>query len=174
MKKKLGEQFPGLGKVVGGIQSGAQWLFAFLTRPIKILEQNRRAQVISIFAALIFIPFFLLLSVVFTDVPSKKELRKIQNPIASEVYTADSVLIGLYFIQNRTHVNYEDISPNIINALIATEDVRFFKHGGVDIRSLGRVLVKTILMQNESSGGGSTITQQLAKNLFPRKEYFYE
>src|SRR5690606_7931320 len=57
--------------------------------------------------------------------------------------------------------------------LIATEDVRFFRHNGVDIRSLGRVLVKSILLQKESAGGGSTLTQQLAKNLFPRREYWF-
>ncbi|HET9486369.1 MAG TPA: transglycosylase domain-containing protein, partial [Chryseosolibacter sp.] len=96
----------------------------------------------------------------------------IQNPVASEVYTADSVLIGRYFVQDRTYVKYDEISPLVMDALIATEDARFFKHHGVDYRSLGRVLIKSILLQDESAGGGSTITQQLAKNLYPRKDYW--
>lgn len=105
--------------------------------------------------------------------PSRTELANVRNAVASEIYSADSVLLGRYFVQDRTEVKYEDISPALIDALIATEDVRFHKHNGIDIRSLGRVLVKTILLQNESAGGGSTITQQLAKNLFPRKEYWF-
>lgn len=119
----------------------------------------------------------LLLLVVFTsfilsETPSKKELATIRNAVASEVYSADSVLLGRYYIQDRTEVKFQDISPHLIDALIATEDIRFYRHNGIDYRSLGRVLVKTILLQDESSGGGSTITQQLAKNLFPRKSYW--
>lgn len=110
---------------------------------------------------------------VLTQTPSRQELTTIKNAVASEVYSADSVLLGRYFIQDRTEVQYEDISPDLIKALVATEDVRFYRHHGIDYRSLGRVLVKTILLQDESSGGGSTITQQLAKNLFPRKDYWF-
>lgn len=102
--------------------------------------------------------------------PSKEELKKIQTYTASEVYSADSVLLGRYFIENRTNARFSDISTNIINALIATEDVRFYRHEGVDTRSLLRVLIKTILLGEESSGGGSTISQQLVKNLFPREK----
>lgn len=109
---------------------------------------------------------------ILTQTPSKAELTTIKNAVASEVYSADSVLLGRYFIQDRTEIKYDDISPALIDALIATEDIRFYKHNGIDYRSLGRVLVKTILLQDESSGGGSTITQQLAKNLFPRKNYW--
>lgn len=114
----------------------------------------------------------ILLAVVFSNTPNMKELKRIQNPMASEVFTADSVLIGRYFIQDRTHVQYDDISPLVIEALIATEDIRFYEHEGIDFVSLGRVLVKSILLQDESAGGGSTITQQLAKNLYPRREYW--
>lgn len=109
---------------------------------------------------------------ILAQTPSKEELAVVKNAVASEVYSADSVLLGRYFTQDRTEVKYEDISPRLIDALIATEDIRFFRHHGIDYRSLGRVLVKTILLQDESSGGGSTITQQLAKNLFPRKSYW--
>ena len=112
-----------------------------------------------------------LLAFVLHETPSKTELRVIRNPIASEVYTADTILIGRYFVQDRTAIRYDEISPLVIDALISTEDVRFFEHHGVDFRSLGRVFIKSILLQDESAGGGSTITQQLAKNLFPRKDY---
>ncbi len=115
---------------------------------------------------------FLLFLVVWIETPSNKELRNIQNQQASEVYSADSVLLGRYYIQDRTEVKYADISPMVFDALIATEDVRFYEHEGVDFISLGRVLIKSILQQDESSGGGSTITQQLSKNLYPRKRYW--
>jgi penicillin-binding protein 1A len=115
---------------------------------------------------------FLLLFVVWIETPNKRELRNIQNQVASEVYSADSVLLGRYFIQDRTEVKYEEIAPVVIDALISTEDIRFHEHSGVDYRSLGRVLVKSIFLQEESAGGGSTLTQQLAKNLYPRKNYW--
>ncbi len=115
---------------------------------------------------------FLLLFIVWIETPSNRELRSIQNQVASEIYSADSVLIGRYYLQDRTEVTFEGISPAVIDALIATEDVRFYNHSGVDYRSLGRVLVKSILQRDESSGGGSTLTQQLAKNLYPRRRYW--
>jgi penicillin-binding protein 1A len=115
---------------------------------------------------------FLLLFIVWIETPSNRELRRIQNQVASEIYSADSVLIGRYYLQDRTEVTFEGISPAVIDALIATEDVRFYNHSGVDYRSLGRVLVKSILQRDESSGGGSTLTQQLAKNLYPRRRYW--
>lgn len=97
--------------------------------------------------------------------PSFEDLENPQNNLASEIYSEDSVLLGKFFIENRTFVEYEDLSPSLINALIATEDIRFKNHSGIDIRGLGRVLFKTIL-GGQNTGGGSTITQQLAKNLF--------
>jgi penicillin-binding protein 1A len=114
--------------------------------------------------------YFMILIGVFGDMPSRKELKSKRNDTASEVYSADSVLLGRYFIYDRTNVNYKNIDTSVIKALVATEDVRFYQHEGVDYRSLGRVLVKTLLLQDESSGGGSTITQQLVKNLYPRKD----
>ena len=108
----------------------------------------------------------------FGRMPSSADLKALQNHVASEVYSADSVLLGRYFLQDRTHVDYEKISPSVIKALVATEDVRFYQHKGVDPRSLARVVVKTLLLQRESSGGGSTISQQLAKNLYPRRDYW--
>lgn len=115
--------------------------------------------------------FFLVWIGLFGTLPDASALKQIKNPAASEVYSADSVLLGRFYIQERTVIPYEKISPNVIKSLIATEDIRFHSHNGVDYRSLARVLVKSILLQKESSGGGSTITQQLVKNLYPRKHY---
>lgn len=114
----------------------------------------------------------LLLIVIWWETPGKKALRNIKNHVASEVYSADSVLLGRYYIQDRTEIAHEEIAPVVFDALIATEDVRFYEHRGIDYVSFGRVLVKSVFMQDESAGGGSTITQQLAKNLYPRKKYW--
>jgi penicillin-binding protein 1A len=108
----------------------------------------------------------------FGDVPDRRELQVLQTSEASEIFSADGKLLGRYYIQERTNTPYSEISPNIINALVATEDSRFFEHDGVDNRSILRVAVKTLMLQEESSGGGSTISQQLAKNLFPRDKRF--
>lgn len=128
-------------------------------------------------AAIILAPpigvMLLILFVVWIETPWNSDLRNIKNQVASEIYSADSVLLGRYYIQDRTEISYEEISPLVVDALIATEDVRFYKHSGVDYRSLGRVIVKSILQQDESAGGGSTITQQLSKNLYPRKNYWF-
>ena len=102
--------------------------------------------------------------------PSFEELENPQSMQASEVISCDGQVLGYIGLQNRSDVRYEDISENVINALIATEDVRFYSHSGIDTRSLGRVLFKTLIGRHSSSGGGSTITQQLAKNLFPREK----
>ncbi len=107
----------------------------------------------------------------FGDLPQQRELMAIKNPIASEVYSSDGVLLGRYYRENRTNVSYDKISKDLINALVATEDARFFKHKGVDTRSYFRVLIKSILLGDGTSGGGSTISQQLTKNLFPRKSH---
>ncbi|MCC9135098.1 penicillin-binding protein 1A [Pontibacter silvestris] len=106
-------------------------------------------------------------------IPSRNELKSNITNTASEVYSADSVLLGRYYIQDRTNIKFDDIATPAISALIATEDVRFYEHEGVDVKSLFRVLVKSILLQDESSGGGSTLSQQLAKNLYPRKDYWF-
>ena len=102
--------------------------------------------------------------------PTFEELENPNNRFASEVYFADGVLMNRYFEkENRRYAEYKDIPQSVIDALIATEDVRFYDHSGVDVRGLFRV-VKGILTGNTSSaGGGSTISQQLAKMLFPRQ-----
>jgi penicillin-binding protein 1A len=123
------------------------------------------------FAAFLIVLYLLVVSGATGPLPSREELARLENPSASEVYSADSVLLGRFFVQERSNVAFESLPKPVVDALIATEDVRFYQHNGIDIRSLGRVAVKTMLLQNESAGGGSTLTQQLAKNLFPRKKY---
>lgn len=143
--------------------------FRKLTIPKKFLV------VLTGLGAVLIAGFALLIGMVaggfFGPLPTDEELRSIKHPMAAEVYSADSVLLGKYYIQDRSAIPYERIAPEVIQTLIATEDIRFYKHKGVDYRSLARVLVKSILLQKESSGGGSTITQQLAKNLYPRQRY---
>jgi penicillin-binding protein 1A len=102
--------------------------------------------------------------------PTFEELENPKSNLASEIYSADGVLLGTFFIDNRSNVGYDELSPNIIGALLATEDIRFHYHSGVDFRGIMRVLVRNILAGQRSAGGGSTISQQLAKNLFPRQE----
>ncbi len=123
--------------------------------------------------AFLFVLFLFTWLGIFGSLPGKQDLIEVKNPTASEVYSADSVLLGRYFFQERSDISFSDFPPYVINALVATEDVRFYTHHGIDFRSLGRVVVKSLLLQNESAGGGSTITQQLAKNLYPRKEYWF-
>ncbi len=105
----------------------------------------------------------------FGSLPNYAELSKIKQNSASEVYSVDGKLMGRYYIQNRITIDNKDISKYVKSALVATEDSRFFEHEGVDFVSLGRVIVKSILLGDKSQGGGSTISQQLAKNLYPRK-----
>ncbi len=122
----------------------------------------------------IFILFFLAIYFgLFGRVPTYKEVKLFRNMEASEVYSADNVLLFRFDKENRINIPYDSIPTHLINALVATEDARFYEHNGVDVKSLFRVLVKTIIMGDKSSGGGSTITQQLVKNYFPRKSYWF-
>lgn len=108
----------------------------------------------------------------FGPLPTYPDLRNIRSNNASEVYSEDGVLLGKYYIENRITADFEEISPYLIHALIATEDARFFEHRGIDTRSAVRVIVKSILLQDDSAGGGSTLSQQLAKNLYGREDYW--
>ena len=101
--------------------------------------------------------------------PTFEELENPPNILASEIFSEDGKILDKYFIhENRTFVNYENLPQHLIDALIATEDVRFYRHSGIDLRGLVRVF-KGIITGDSRSGGGSTISQQLAKNLFPRE-----
>ncbi len=154
------------------IQKFLDWFVEKSHQLILFFKNNRRARIGLIAIVVPTIVLIALFAFVVFETPDKQTLTSFRNPVPSEVYTNDGVLIGRYFIQDRKPVAYEEISPWVIKAVIATEDARFFKHHGVDIRSLGRVIIKTLLLQDESSGGGSTVTQQLAKNVFPRKNYW--
>jgi len=103
-------------------------------------------------------------------IPNKEDLSDFQYQRASEVFTVDSVLIGKFYLYDRQPIGFESIPQHLLDALVAIEDERFYEHSGIDYPSLGRVAVKTVLMQDQSSGGGSTLTQQLAKNLYPRRD----
>ena len=139
---------------------------------------------------IVFAPFALLLLLLlltaaglFGRLPSFEELENPKSNLATEILSSDGKVLGTFFVQNRSYVQYDELFPldsaqllrldgydvpPIIAALVSTEDVRYRGHSGIDLMSLVRVGVKTVLMQNTSQGGGSTITQQLAKNLFPR------
>jgi len=106
--------------------------------------------------------------------PSFEDLENPIRNIASEVITEDNVSIGKYYYQNRSMVDFNDVSQHMVNAIVAIEDIRFEKHSGIDGRGLGRVFFKTLLMGNSDAGGGSTLTQQLAKNLFGRDTTYYK
>ncbi|MCB0572262.1 MAG: transglycosylase domain-containing protein [Phaeodactylibacter sp.] len=107
----------------------------------------------------------------FGKLPTEDSLSSVTQYTASEIYAADSTLLGRYYFENRSNVRYKDISPHFINALVATEDARYFEHHGIDLRAWMRVLLKSIIKGERSSGGGSTLSQQLAKNLYPRSDY---
>jgi penicillin-binding protein 1A len=104
----------------------------------------------------------------FGKMPTFEELENPKSNLATEVISSDGKLLGKYYIENRSNTHYQELSPNVINALIATEDARFEDHSGVDAIAIFRVFWG--MASGSSKGGGSTITQQLAKNLFPRKQ----
>jgi len=124
---------------------------------------------IIILTPFVLIIFALLLVGIFADIPSFEELENPKNNLATEIISEDGEILSTFHIENRSFVSYEELPQSLIDALIATEDVRFHNHSGIDVRSLARVLVKSIiLLQPSSGGGGSTLSQQLAKTLFPR------
>lgn len=110
--------------------------------------------------------FFLISQGWLGFMPSFEELENPRTNLATEVYSVDGQLLGKYYIENRSNCKFNELSPNLINALVATEDARFYAHSGVDVQALGRVVFG--IMTFHRKGGGSTISQQLAKNLFPR------
>lgn len=117
-----------------------------------------------------FLLFILAVSVnflgLFGEIPEFESLENPETELTSELYSADGVLLGNYYRENRSPVSYNELSHNLVNALIATEDVRFENHSGIDPRGMVRVLFKSILLGQSRSGGGSTLSQQTAKNLF--------
>ena len=140
------------------------------------MKSSKIKQILFFIWIVVFAPFLFLVGFIslvamgyLGELPTFEELENPNSMLASEIYSSDMQSLGKYFKENRVNVHYNDLSPNLINALKATEDVRFDNHSGVDVRGLFRVLVKTIFL-HQDAGGGSTLTQQLAKNLFPRGE----
>ena len=104
----------------------------------------------------------------FGDMPTFEELENPSTNLATEIISADGKVLGTYYIENRSNVSYSELSPHLVEALLAIEDIRFYEHSGIDQRALLRVVFG--LATGSDKGGGSTLTQQLAKNLFPRGE----
>lgn len=119
--------------------------------------------VISIFTGFVFLAN--------SKLPTFDQLENPKYNLASVVYDANLVPFGRYYVENRVTVPYDSISPKVIEAVLAAEDVRFLNHPGIDLKATLRVMFKTLLLRQESSGGGSTITQQLAKLLFDRPSF---
>jgi len=139
----------------------------------KTKKKNYRKQIIWFWILFTFpiLALFLFVTGVryFANLPDTEALQNPKTNLATEIYSCNMKVLGKYYAENRTNVKFKGISKNVINALIATEDARFYEHSGVDIRALGRVFYG-VLTGSGSSGGGSTITQQLAKMLFPRED----
>ncbi len=102
----------------------------------------------------------------FGKLPSFRDLENPKSNLASEIISEDNVVLGTYYVQNRSNVRYEDISPNVINALISTEDIRFYSHSGIDFRRTFTIIFYNLIGKKQ---GASTITQQLALNLFSER-----
>ncbi|MEQ8581848.1 MAG: transglycosylase domain-containing protein [Marinoscillum sp.] len=100
----------------------------------------------------------------FGDLPSLQDLEKPDPDLSSELISADGVSLGKYYRKNRTPVTYEELSPELVNTLLVTEDIRFKKHSGIDLKGLLRAIIGKLTFQ--FNGGGSTITMQLAENLY--------
>jgi penicillin-binding protein 1A len=127
----------------------------------------------GISAVLIFVSIFIfeIYQGAFGNLPGITELSSIKNEQASIVYSSEGMVIGEFFTENRINITMADIPVHLKNALIATEDKRFFSRTKSDIRSIVRVLFKTILLGNKNGGGGSTLSQQLIKNIYGRADY---
>ena len=110
---------------------------------------------------------------VFGSFPSESELASIHNEEASLVMSSDGTLIGKYFAENRTNISWNEVPEYLAEALVSTEDKRYYSHKGYDGRSYLRVFFKSIILGDKSSGGGSTLTQQLVKNLYGRNDHSF-
>ncbi|MBQ3820399.1 MAG: transglycosylase domain-containing protein [Bacteroidales bacterium] len=139
------------------------------------MTEKTRKKITTWFWILLTAPFALVLVLLlfvglFAKLPSFEELEHPDNKLATQVLAEDGEVLTTFHIENRTYASYDELSPNLVHAAVATEDVRFYKHSGIDMKGLARVVVKTLLLHDSSQGGGSTITQQLAKTLYPRGE----
>ena len=141
---------------------------------MKIMEIKNRKRFVKWLWAIVFAPVLmvllaLLLVGIFADIPSFEELEDPKSNLATQIIAEDGTVLNTFHIENRSYVTFDELSQPLKDAIVATEDVRFYNHSGIDLKSLARVVVKSFLMGNRTSGGGgSTLSQQLAKSLFPR------
>ena len=138
------------------------------------MKSTTQKKIARWFWAIITLPFALLLVALllvalFAKIPSFEQIENPDSNLATLVISEDGKVINTYHIENRSYVSYDQIPRHVVDAAVATEDARFYRHSGIDFRGLGRVFFKTILLGDSSQGGGSTITQQLAKTLYPRQ-----
>ena len=110
---------------------------------------------------------------IFGPLPTKTDLESIKNEESSLILASDSSVIGRVFAENRTNIRWDEVPKHLVDALVSTEDKRYFSHQGVDGRSILRVLFKSILLGDRNAGGGSTLSQQLIKNLFGRDDHSF-
>ena len=139
------------------------------------MKDTTKKKIVRWFWILFLAPFValglaLLLVGLFAQIPSFEELEHPDNKLATQVIAENGEVLATFHIENRTYVSYEELSPYLVQAAVATEDARFYRHSGIDFKGLARVVVKTLLLGDSSQGGGSTITQQLAKTLYPRED----
>jgi penicillin-binding protein 1A len=127
---------------------------------------------LAAFLFLLFLIYCVFMLGFFGKIPTAKELREMQSLNASEIYTSDGVLIGRFYRENRTNIQFDALPKELVNMLVAVEDERYWDHDGVDMRAMARVFVRTIISRDESGGGGSTLSMQLAKNLYKRQHYW--
>ena len=138
------------------------------------MTEEKKKKITKWFWIIITAPFalvilLLLLVALFAKIPSFKELEHPDNKLATQLIAEGGEVLATFHMENRSYLTYDQLAPSLVDAAVATEDVRFYKHSGIDFKSLGRVLVKTLLLRDSGQGGGSTITQQLAKTLYPRR-----
>ncbi len=141
----------------------------------KVIRKFIKWLIVLLFAGVLILSGFVVAVYygVFGPFPTTEELSSIQNEEASLVLSNNGEIIGKYFAENRTNISWNDIPEHLIDALVATEDKRFYLHEGYDGRSYLRVIFKTIILGDKSSGGGSTLTQQLVKNLYGRNDHSF-
>ncbi len=152
-------------KLLNALRSTGNWML-----------QHKIRTIFYLFCGSLVSLLLLILSIwlgLFGRLPSTDSLRHLRNPVATTIYGANKEVMGSFYLQNRSNVDSAEVNQVLRDALVAVEDIRFYEHNGIDYRSLGRVLFKSILLADASSGGGSTITQQLAKNAFGRKKRFF-
>ena len=138
------------------------------TKPIKSNAIRNLWIVFGSMLLLLILFFFCVAKGVFGTMPSFEELENPRTNLATEIISADGKILGTYYVENRSNVRYSELSPFMPEALISIEDERFTEHSGIDEKALFRVAFG--VLTGNKKGGGSTITQQLAKNLFPRGE----